>query len=92
MVASEITGCTGEHAGMENIKYVVYVNHPSNKAIAHSTNCTWFIHRKRDETHNGYWSIVEREPFRSTGDALDYARNTGKKNIDTCAFCIGEER
>lgn len=68
--------------------YVVYVNHPTNKAIIHSTTCGRFVKRRRDKTFNGYWSIVEREPFETIKGAPNYAERTGKRNIDTCAFCI----
>ena len=68
--------------------YTVYMNHPNNKAIIHSTSCGKFEKRRRDETLNGYWSIVEQEPFETIKDARDYAVRTGKRNIDTCAFCI----
>jgi len=71
-----------------NDEYVVYVNHPNNKAITHMTSCGKFVKRRRDKTHNGYWSIVEREPFKTIKDAQEYAKKTAKKNIDTCAFCI----
>ena len=68
--------------------YVVYVNHPTNKAITHATTCGKFTERRRDKTLNGYWSIVESQPFKSIEEAQKYAERTGKKNIDTCAFCI----
>jgi len=73
-----------------NDKYVVYVNHPTNKAIIHTTTCGKFTRRRRDKTLNGYWSIVEHEPFKTIEDAREFAKKTGKKNIDTCAFCIKE--
>ncbi len=40
--------------------YVVYVNHPNNKAIVHDTDCGKYTNRRRDRTHNGYWSDFER--------------------------------
>ena len=64
--------------------YVVYVNHPNNKAIVHDTNCSKYINRKRNETHNGFWS----DAFETLDDAKKYSTNAGKKNIDTCAFCV----
>lgn len=70
------------------MEYVVYVNHPTNKAIVHATSCGKFTKRRRDKTLNGYWSIVERSPFKTIEEARDFANKTGKKNIDTCAFCI----
>ena len=69
-------------------KYVVYVNHPTNKAIIHRASCGKFTRRRRDKTLNGYWSIVEHAPFETIEDAIKYAKKTGKKNIDTCALCI----
>jgi len=71
-----------------NDGYVVYVNHPTNKAIIHTTICGKFTSRRRDKTFNGYWSITEHEPFKAIKDAQEYAKKKGKKNIDTCAFCI----
>jgi hypothetical protein len=67
---------------------VVYVNHPNNKAIIHSTTCGKFVHRRRDNTSNGYWSFAETKTFKTIKDAQSYAAKTNKKNIDTCAFCI----
>ena len=64
--------------------YVVYVNHPNNKAMVHDTNCGKYTNRRRDKTIHGYWS----QAFRSVEEALNYARGTGKKNVDTCAFCV----
>ncbi len=63
--------------------YIVYVNHPTNKAIVHSTLCGKYTNRRRDKTINGYWS----ETFKNFKDAMNYAEATGKKHIDTCAFC-----
>jgi len=37
---------------------------------------------------NGYWSTVEHEPFKTLRDAEEYAKKTGKQNINKCAFCI----
>ena len=63
--------------------FVVYVNYPNNKAIVHNTNCGKYQSRKRNKTHNGYWT----EPMTSMENALNYAKSTGKKTIDTCSFC-----
>lgn len=73
-----------------NDEYVVYVNHPNNKAVVHTTICGKFVSRRRDRTLNGYWSIIEHKPFKAIKEAQEYARKTSKKNIDTCAFCIRE--
>lgn len=70
------------------MKYVVYVNHPNNKAVIHSTICGKFTNRRRDNTLNGYWSIKETKPFETIEEAQSYAEKTNKKKIDTCAFCI----
>jgi hypothetical protein len=72
----------------ESMSYVVYVNHPSNRAMIHSTICGRLIMRRRDKTFNGYWSIIEEKPFNTIEEARNYAKKTGKRNIDTCAFCI----
>ena len=66
--------------------YVVYVNHPNNKAIVHNINCGKYTNRKRNETHNGFWS----DAFETLDNAKKYSTETGKKNIDTCAFCVNE--
>jgi ribosomal protein L24E len=63
--------------------YIVYVNNPTNKAFVHSTDCIKYLARKRDRTPNGYWT----EPFVNMENALNYAKSTGKKTIDTCSFC-----
>ena len=63
--------------------YVVYINHPNNKAIIHSINSTWFIKRKRDSTHNEHWS----EPIDDFETAKAFKKNTGKAMVDTCAYC-----
>lgn len=72
------------------MEYVIYVNHPNNKAIVHSVDCGKFVYRRRDRTHNGYWSIVDHEPFETISEAISYANKTSKRNIDTCAFCVRE--
>lgn len=64
--------------------YMVYVNHPNNKAIIHTDQCFKYIKRKRDVTHNGYWT----GPFRDLNEATEFARLTQKKTIDRCAFCF----
>ena len=68
----------------KDMRYVVYVNHPTNKAIVHDTDCGKYTKRRRDRTINGYWSEI----FKNFEEAMNYAKRTGKKNIDTCAFCI----
>jgi len=70
--------------------YVVYVNHPTNKAIVHTTECGKYRGRRRDRTLSGFWSIVDIDEFETKNEAMQYAKKTGKKNIDTCAFCIKE--
>ncbi|GEM_PF-687838 len=64
--------------------YAVYVNFPNNKAIIHSENCHVFRNRRRDRTPNGFW----RMGFNDIESALDFARQTGRKTIDPCAFCL----
>lgn len=71
-----------------NGEFVVYVNHPNNYALIHATDCGKFVSQRRDRTLNGFWSIVEIKPFKALREARDYAENSEKKNIDTCAFCI----
>ena len=66
--------------------YVVYVNHPTNKAIVHKDTCGKYRSKRRKRTHNGYWD----EDFDSLEDSVKFARETRKKWIDTCAFCIEE--
>ena len=68
--------------------FVFYVNHPNNKATIHAAICGKFANRRRDKTLNGYWSTVEHEPFKTLRDAEEYAKKTGKQNINKCAFCI----
>lgn len=63
--------------------YVVYVNTPTNKATIHNTACHKYQFRKRDKTTNGYWT----ESLPDMEHALNYAKSTGKKTVDTCAFC-----
>lgn len=64
--------------------YVVYVNHPTSKAMVHNTSCGKYTKRRRNKTIHGYWS----ETFKAFEEALSFAKNTNKSNIDTCAFCI----
>jgi hypothetical protein len=68
--------------------FVFYVNHPNNKATIYATICGKFVSRRRDKTLNGYWSTVEHEPFITLKAAEEYAKKTGKQNINKCAFCI----
>jgi hypothetical protein len=63
--------------------FVIYVNHPTNKAIVHSSTCHKYQHRKRNATHNGYWT----RPTATMEEAFLQARATGKRTVDTCAFC-----
>lgn len=75
--------------------YTVYVNHPNNKAIIHSTSCGKFVKRRRDETLNGYWSIVEQEPFETIKDARNYAVRLVREILILVLFasnnCVCEE-
>ncbi len=63
--------------------YVVYVNTPNNKAIVHNSICGKYQSRKRDKTHNGYWT----KPYSKFEQAWSFAQSTGKKIVDTCSFC-----
>jgi hypothetical protein len=63
--------------------YVVYVNTPNNKAIVHSVECGKYTSRKRNESHNGFWT----EHFSHFDDAWRYAKSTGKRVVDICSFC-----
>lgn len=73
---------------MNGVRYVVYVDHPADKAVVHSVDCVRFVGRKRDRALDGYWSVVEREPFETLDEAISYARRTGMKDVDTCVLCI----
>lgn len=68
------------------MKFIVYVNHPTNKAIIHNVDCHKYKNRKRDKTINGYWSDM----FMDFESAKKFAVSRGKKNVDTCAFCMTE--
>ncbi len=63
--------------------YVVYVNTPTNKAIVHDTSCGKYQARKRNRTSNGFWT----QPYSDFATAWQFAQSTGKKTVDTCAFC-----
>lgn len=65
------------------MSFVVYVNYPNNKAIVHDTSCGKYTARKRNRSHNGYWT----EPFSDFEGAWQYAVTTEKKIVDTCSFC-----
>ena len=65
------------------MRYVVYVNHPTNKAMVHKSTCGRFVNRKRDRTTNGFWKMY----FDSFNSAMGFAHNTNKKNVDSCAIC-----
>lgn len=67
-----------------SLGYVVYVNHPNNKAIVHDETCSKYTNRRRNQTHNGFWT----EPFESFEEAMKFAKTTGKRRTDTCALCI----
>ena len=64
--------------------YVVYVNNPTSKAMVHDTKCGKYTSRRRDKTIHGFWSDI----FENLEEALSFAKNSGKKNVDTCSFCI----
>jgi hypothetical protein len=61
--------------------FVLYVNHPNNKATIHATICGKFVSRRRDKTLNGYWSTVEHEPFKALRDAEEYAKKRERKTL-----------
>ena len=63
--------------------YVVYVNTPSNKAIVHNTSCGKYVWRRRNRTHNGFWT----QTHGNFAAAWQFAISTGKKTVDTCALC-----
>lgn len=65
------------------MSYVVYVNHPNNKAVVHVSHCNRYQHRRRNKTLNGYWKGI----FVDFKEAMEFAQSTRKKNIDCCAFC-----
>jgi hypothetical protein len=65
------------------MSYVVYVNHPTNKAMVHNINCGKYAARRREKTPNGYWC----GPFNDYKKALEFAQTTQKKTIASCAFC-----
>ena len=67
--------------------WVVYVNHPNNKAIVHSDSCHRYRNRRREKTHNGYWE----GKFGDFDEARAFAHSTQKKKTDCCAFCIEGE-
>ena len=54
--------------------YVVYVNHPINKAIVHSTLCGKYTNRRRDKTINGYYKenhILNNSVINFVGETIN---------------------
>ena len=51
--------------------------------MVHKSTCGRFINRKRDNTLNGFWKMN----IDSFDLAMDFARDTNKKNVDSCAIC-----
>lgn len=70
--------------GGDSVTFVVYVNHPTSKALVHSVDCHVFQGRKRESTPNGYWKVG----FPDRDSALRYARSTRKKRVDSALCCI----
>jgi len=68
--------------------YVVYVNHPTNRATVHRAECRYHVHRKARKTRNGYWSCA----LGTLQEALSYAHSTGKATVRTCKVCIKPAR
>jgi hypothetical protein len=66
--------------------FVVYVNHPTNKAIIHKEICGKYRSKRRKRTSNGYW----QEGFNTFQEAVKFAKGAKKKLVDTCAFCFDE--
>jgi len=66
------------------VGFVVYVNFQNNKAVVHNVTCWVYRHRKRDRTVNGFWSEI----FESFETSLEFAKSTGRKKVDSCAFCV----
>lgn len=64
------------------IEYVVYVNHPNNKALIHSATCGFYIHRKAENLRTGYWKA-----FETRKDAETFANKTGKQKVRPCKTC-----
>ena len=63
--------------------YVVYVNHPNNKAFIHLTSCVYYVSRE-DQDASGYWS----KEFKTMTEAEDFANKTQKQNIRPCYACF----
>jgi hypothetical protein len=73
--------------GKQEMVFVVYVNHPNNKAIVHETACGRHRSRRRDTTHNGHWT----QPYSDIEAALNFAQSTRKRTVDTCAICCRKQ-
>lgn len=68
------------------MSYVVYVNHPTNRATIHTIYCGKYQNRKSNMTPNGFWS----KEFANPEDAEKFAYRTGKKTIHVCVVCMPE--
>ena len=67
--------------------YVVYVNHPNDKALVHSASCSRFTNRKADILATGYWSSA----FDTNEAALSYAHATGKTRAERAKRCCDKQ-
>lgn len=65
------------------MSYVVYANHPTDKAFVHEADCWRSVKRKATCTENGYWA----DGFGTREQALAFARGTGKRNVRAAKCC-----
>ena len=65
------------------MSYVVYVNHPTDKAFVHEAEYWRSVRRQADRTANGYWA----DEFGAQEAALAFARSTGKGNVRLAKCC-----
>lgn len=68
----------------EKIGFAVYVDGPEDYAMIHRRNCSHYQNREGDDMDTGYW----KSGFESKKDALNFAQNTGKSDVNTCGKCI----
>lgn len=85
--SKEIIGPKGEikrPEGSAEMGFVVYVDGPEDYAKVHRESCGHYQKRKGDEMDTGYW----KSGFETREDALNFAQNTEKSDVDTCGKCL----
>lgn len=63
--------------------FVVYVNHPNNKAFIHRADCDYYLRRKANRP-TGSWSSL----YSDHSEAHAFALATRKRHVHDASCCL----